>query len=661
MARVEPYVHVEEVIKDTPTLLSIDGTANIGCTIVSDVGPQLAYISGPEMFLKNYTKDGVTVPRNAHISWINAYYMSFFAGMVIARSMNSTVTGGLKVYHNGTDAFSTYGTYYKDGEELTRKQTLSIVPAIIQEETVTDYAFVLNDIVYYVGDKDTAIGGIKDTDNNAVDLSAFESVDLAAEIDTDKELLPQVLDNLVLDINSRDVYTAVRSANTVYIYRDSVTEASVLNQVDVVNDQGELVSTDLIPFQVTTSISDAATVNPDSGLLHLFDVICKTPASSTNPNKIALSKQTTLSGHKVFTMTLTTGTADPEDYLVSLDPEAVDYSEINCYLEQLNNKSSLEYTFKVAEGGSAGSWSTPLAQTGFGAAFVNTTESAKTAYLKQAFSLLEEQELYQIAYIAPVGITASSYIKTYTAIGDRNKWFAPVDVPYDRTNVSSISAYGATVADSYNTYMVGPFDKNVSLTGWVNYIAATTLYYERVMNNRAARSEFAPVFDKSTGLLAYTNPTKLLRKSAREQLISLSCPINYAIYDQRSDSYYLNDNWTHYSKADNIMGEECNARMAHKISRDLNNLYQQFKAKYNSDATRREVINVTDSYFSNNIMNQNYKPEEYLVICDTSNNTDEVIRAHKLAITVKVRMYNSIKYIEVLNELYSVGGAAFTE
>jgi hypothetical protein len=765
MARLEPYVHVEEVIKDFPTLLSIDGSANIGCTIVSAVGPQLAYIDSPSKFLKTYTKDGVTVPRDAHITWINAYYMSFFAGMVIARSMNSAAQGGLRVYRQNDDggghSIQTIKTYYKDGIELLYKDYLSLKiganPSYDEDGDLIlpNWAFVLDDVVFYGGDKDEAIATLyaatptftRDETTHkvtgltklttvsytgpdktatevdalfaekAVDLSAYDSVacDVLFDEESDQTYQVQILDYIAAYLNQQAVYTAVRETDHLNIYRDEATDAPVLNQITILNDDSELEQIYIAPRATTPTVTgedDARVVSYDvnattvvtggnawcipgeanSALattekakydvlfpdgqpsetldpVLLFEVICKTPGTfNDNSNVIAMSKTKSLQGHKIFTLTLRNGAYnDFEDYVVSLDPDGVDYSEVNCFLEGLNSIQELEFTFKVPEevqaktGSAQYTWEKKLERAYFGEGFIKQDLSSSTAYLKQALDTLEDQELYQIAYLAPCGLTSVSYIKTYTAMGERNKWFCPVDVPYDRTNVNSITAYGRNILDSYNVYMVGPFDKNSGLTGWIVYIAATTLYYERVMINRAARSEFAPVFDMNTGLLAYTAPTKLLKKSAREQLISLSTPINYVIYNQRTKAYYLNDNWTHYSKSENIMGEECSVRMVHKISRDLQQLYQQFKARYNNDQTRRELINITDIYFQTQIMNQNFCPQEYLVICDSTNNTDYIINSRKLAVTVKIRLYKSIKYIEVLNEIYSVGGVPFTE
>jgi hypothetical protein len=671
MARLEPYVQVTEVIKDFPTLLSIDGSANIGCTIVSAVGPRLQFIDGPNTFLKNYTKDGVTIPRNAHISFINAYYLSFFAGLVVARSMNSTATGGVRVYLKPAttgegatpEQIKTYRTFFKDGVELTKvfRLGLSNFPAN------HNWGIVIDEVIYYGGDLETVLAGFT-ADGQPVDLSGLDKVccdDLYDETLTESYGI-QCQDFLVSELNKLDVYTVVREASGVSFYKDEQTEDPVVDKVDLLNDDGELVTKTITPVGVTVTVP-AASVAPQGianigeNEIKLFTIMDKTPGSvNDNPNKVSISKTRILAGRKVFDITLQNGVNDPETYVVSLDKEAVDSSEVNCFIEELNAYAGLEFTIIAEEGLEDQTWTAKLQNATFGEGFVDEAICATSPYLKQSLDTLEDQEQFKIAYLAPVGITIASYIKTYTSMGRRNKWFCPVDVPYDRTNYNSIAAYGNLIDDDYNVYMCGPFDKNGGLTGWIVYIAATTLYYERVMMNRSMQSEFAPVFDKQTGLMNYTNPVKLLKKSAREKLISLIKPINYVIFDQNTQAYYMNDNWTHYSLSENIMGEENCVRLVHKISRDLHDLYQQFKAKFNNEQTRQAVIDVTNLYFQSQIMNQNFAPAEYMIICDRTNNTDAVLQARQLAVTVKVRLYKSIKYILVLNEVYSVGGAAFT-
>lgn len=708
MARVEPYVKVKEVIRDNPDLLAVDGQVNIGCVIVAPVGPQLAYIDGPASFLKNYTVDGVTIPRDADITFINAYYLSFSSGLVVARSMNSDATGGAVLYL-GTKGITGSATniYFKDGVQLKKKLNIGISGIIDPNAPIEDateaptegaseastegtteaptegateaptgsngssgWAFMINDTLYYGGDYDKVIeelsklGGL----NSDIDFTAYEAVkcdDLYTE-GSSVSYAQACLDYIASDLNRQDAYVASADSTGITIYMDEFSSVTA-NKVDYINEQGESAEGDITPLTCSITAGDPENLDPESNNA-LLTMRCKTPQDSGDAGNlytVAFSKPRYGSGSKLlFDLTISIKNQESQTYVVSFDKEAVDSSGLNCYIEVLNTYDNMPIEFIAGDISSESITKDIIksfSQISFGHAFLSTAKSKEVAYMKDALNSLEDQETYRISYLAPVGITNVAFLKAYTSLGIRKRWFAPVDIPWDRTNVSSIKSFGDNIDDSYSVYVVGPFDKNSGLTGWVNYIAATTLYWERVMINRAANSEFAPVFDQRTGLLNYTNPVKLLKKSNREKLISLSKPINWVIYDMNSGAYYLNDNWNHYSKSENVVGEECNARMIHRISNDLEELYKQFKARHNTVQTRRSVHNVTNLYFQQNIMNQEYKPAEYRIVCDESNNTDDIIRGRKLAIKVQVRLYNSTKYIDVINEVYSVGGEPFVE
>lgn len=647
MSRVEPYVKVQEVIKDFPTMLSVDGNTNLGCVIVSEVGPKLAYVTGPDSFLKLYTKDGQTIPRNAHISFINAYYLSFVAGLVIARSVNSEVVGGIKVYVDGTNHLQYQPTLYNGEVELRKKMIVGLALA----QSSTAWGIMINDVLYYAGTLSDVITGVKALlpENDKVLVDSMPAVNIGAFGTT----ITDQIDALVNELNTTGEIVATATATGLVLYWDNNTSTPVA-YTSAAGTGVALAQTNVFGYTLTPTTPTAQDIYDDPTATLLFEVISKTAGNvGSNPYKVTVGASGS-DTYKQFDLTL-----DGETFKVSLNPDSVDASGINNFIEVINTYPSSNFTIKDA--GTSALATAPTWEAGtqrsFGEGFVNTEDSMTTACMKSALDVLDDQELYRIHGLASLGITTVQFVKTMCSLGEKRKWFTPWDVPYDRVNYSSISAYGANMPDSNNNMGIGPFDKNSGLTGWMNYIAATTLYWERVMRNKALRSEFAPVFENQSGLMAYTNPVKLITKSVREKLLSLSCPINYVIFSETDQSYFLNDNFTHYSKED-ITNEECNVRMAHKISNDIEVIMRQFKAKYNNEQTRQNVYDLITLYFQENIMNQNYKPEEFMIVCDRTNNTDQVINAGKLALTVKIRMYHSIKYIVVTNELYSVGGSA---
>lgn len=615
--RQEPYVKVSEVIKRVPDLLDITGTSNIGLVMVSAVGPRLAYIQGPAEFLSTYTTDG-EIPRNADVSFVNAYYLSFSAGLVIVRSMNTTATQG--VLFSKTEA--PLKVTYKDGQLMTKQLEITLTPT---EET--KWSFVLNDTVFFNG----SYASISADPDYAAYQNFVECDDLSDVAD---------------GITNWQGCVATYAANKLTIqhdeYAEFVTEATLNKNIEVKIPMTE----DVPPVQADTELIEI----PKSDWL--FSVYAKTPQIK-NIYNVAIS---TISGDdENFELKLgypdEKGDNKVDSYMVSLFPEANDLNGSNSYIDNLN---TLDIDFGIEVFTEEVMPSATDSAVPYGMSGLDLSASKKASNLNSALAELEDQVKYDIEYIAPVGLTNLQFIKRFTQAGISNDWFAPVDVPVDRTNANSIQQYFREVDNSSDVYACGPFDKNSGLTGWINYIACSTLYYERVMTNKAQGAEFAPVFDEEFGTVQMTNPVINLGKKDREKLLNFGAPVNFVMYNQRSDLYYLNNNLTHQS-VDDIVSEEQNRRIVNKIKKDLKRLMNQFKGKYNTNSTRENVVSLIDYYFQQNIMNQQFAPDAYEVVCDETNNPAEIIRANKLAVTVKVRLYNSIKYIEVLNEVFPIG------
>jgi len=173
------------------------------------------------------------------------------------------------------------------------------------------------------------------------------------------------------------------------------------------------------------------------------------------------------------------------------------------------------------------------------------------------------------------------------------------------------------------------------------------------MHNKDQGAEFAPMFDKEYGTIQMVSPVYQLGKKDREKLLSFGSPVNFAMYDQKADLFYMNNNLTHQSD-DDVLSEEQNRRLINKIKKDLIRKTAQFKGKYNTGSTRASIVSLMDFYFQNEIMNSKFAPDAYEIICDESNNPPEIISANKLEITVRVRLYNSIKYIDILHEVFDL-------
>jgi len=768
----EPYVNVSENIRETPNLLDIDGTANIGGVIVAPAGPRLSYVSGPKDFLKKYTVDG-NIPRNADTTFINAYYLSFSAGLVLARSMNTQATSGLAIcratynqykllmefksesiwgigindvfyfYNNGLESWVSFATAAKN---ITKGEThpyQAIIESLessdrtpkVSVTSIEDLASKLSadtgkSVVY-----SSTTGGLISLDmqlnvlkvNNQDALVNLEVNALPSSSDPDeqdkvdaiKSVDITVKDGVILnyeyslkikfgqnggvdgvkkpwaftfgsmayyhgpiDKSKYEGYSLVQCnsaddiTNSINGIKGMSATGGWINNPVTTDTTKETADTEATDTEVTTDTDNTANTDPqlyeivikyseNNGLLtsNFDNVTIKetTPEKTTFDGCIFKIYAHTPQSRDCYAISILPDEGDlfqlvlddnksKQTFTVSLDPDALNQSGSNAYIENLN---ALGLEFTVEADGSNTNYTAPKStQTiTFGNSGLDLSQSKNTSNLINALYELEDQELYDIEYIAPLGIIDSQFIKNYVLIGKSCDWFSPVDIPYTMTNPNSINGYFLNIDQTSNVIGIGPFDKNTGLTGWLNYIAASTLYYTKVMNNRAQRKEFAPCFDITNGILDYTNPAYLFGKEDRTKLLNFRCPVNFVMFDQRSNVYYLNDNRTHQPET-NIVSEEQNRRMVNKIKKDLKKLLKRFKGRFNTVTTRSDVRSLVNLYFSDNLYSQEYAPQSHEVICDETNNDENVIAANKLGVTVRVKLYNAVKFIDVLVDVF---------
>lgn len=755
---VEPYVRTKEVIHDYPILLDIDGSCNVGGVIIAPTGPRLSYISGPKDFIEKYTVDG-NIPRNADITFLNAYYMSFSAGMVIARSLNTTACGGVYFYKKKKTISNLYISsqpnsiwgcsfkgnddekwrYYfncptgkfKDFQTLIKNDLASENPEFVLDKIteVKDGKGVLAidpkkdaDHLVYCADFNALAAELTKLLNGGVAYNAIKACLTSVDI-----TIPEPADKINILIQSEtldgdDVVVGdkipFKDGVDLHLYKDFTLRVTKDNFRDgsYVFEMGTMIYyhgavTTLEKYQdysqlkinsitdIVSSISNmpglSCEIASDTWSTSGTEIILRVRYSEGNEVEFKEGENTTVESteevdayevdgelrkpyfwlyahnpedrdkYKVelipdegnlFVMRITDAD-EVEEYTVSLDQDALDQSGNNCYIENLNSYGmdysvvvSTEYDYQDFY-----AFKIPAKVImSFGDSGVSLSASKMTQNKISAIYALDDQEMYDIEYLAPFGETNLQFIKNFIYVGKRRYWFTPADIPYNKTNVNSIRGYFLNVDDTSNAIGLGPFDKNVGLTGWMFYLAASTLYYTRIMNNRAAGKEWAPVFDLTNGVLDYTNPVCLLGKEDRTSLLNFKCPVNYVKYDQRHECYYFNDNWTHQFER-NIMSEEQNRRCNNKIKKDCERLLQSFKGRFNTITTRQDVVSVLEYYFRTNIMNQQYCPDSFQIQCDEKNNTNEIIWANKLAVAVRVRFHNAIKYIDVLNDVYPIG------
>lgn len=272
--------------------------------------------------------------------------------------------------------------------------------------------------------------------------------------------------------------------------------------------------------------------------------------------------------------------------------------------------------------------------------------------IKAAWDRIEEDERYVVEGMCDCGCTIPEVQNYLGNLSKNSNYFYPPSL-INSTNYMAIANYKKKLKiTSHKSYFLAPWDYDSGTSGFPFSVSPSVLYWETVCRNKANNQEFKAAFGQEGGIVYPENLAKSFSKSERQLLLTKK--INTVFHDLYLDRYYINDNVT-AQEEDNVMKEECNARMEIRISKALPLLLNQFKGRQNTENTRKDVEYVIDYWFRNTVMTYGSTILGFKVTCNSSNNSEEDIRANRLRVKVEVRYPNSVKYIEVANIAYPIG------
>lgn len=226
-----------------------------------------------------------------------------------------------------------------------------------------------------------------------------------------------------------------------------------------------------------------------------------------------------------------------------------------------------------------------------------------------------------------------------------------ISVPRNRESYASISTWDGLDLGNSRFHGSTPFAMTTHL-GFLAPIAPSTQYVQSICRNAVAGREFETVAGEDTGIVGYSNLTKRYDKKEREKLLGLK--INTIVFKEVDGYAMFNDNLTGLVM-NNPFKEEFNRRLGVRIAQDIDTLMQPFKFKLNTASSRDTIQSVLANYFDTAPFKD--KIWAYEVICNDENNPAWLQAQNKLAVTVNVAFYYTSKFIEVLNNIYSVGQA----
>jgi len=136
----------------------------------------------------------------------------------------------------------------------------------------------------------------------------------------------------------------------------------------------------------------------------------------------------------------------------------------------------------------------------------------------------------------------------------------------------------------------------------------------------------------------------------REELLEKN--VNCIVKDRTLFLWYFNNNLTEEPRRDDSpLGEECNARVAIRLTKLLGVYVERYIGQPNNITTRARITSDLTNFINNFMTNNPSNMQAFRVICDESNNTPADIANNRLNIKVEARFGKSIKYIVIFERV----------
>lgn len=691
----EPYVQVNESIKKVSYPAAVGGDLIIGGAIVADAGDtEPILITDRSEILSNFTTDGKLTSKS-HISLKNAYRMAGSNQLLLCRACSMGDSKFVQDINSpnmeGVVAKTPNHILMKDGmglEKLSSPITIKYALTGPEKESffgIANMRAVLNEegkVTSYVmrkvpqfGVDVLSVGTIGNSNEYSVTVNSLEA--LVNSLDetpyfkvtniketTTEKAVPEITtpddpeneaDRTAFANYYHDVYGTQSYSIYGFMYPDDEATKVLSNPVRLdIQGVKEIKSEDRVESYLQNNYSTAGKL--DVSITPGFTVV------DDGEN------------HFYYTIVIKNATEDGGEYLVSDDPRTGD-GEIS--LEDFNELNggvtivadSLDKIFKVDtydidEANSDGLFDEKMRSYKLA---ITDEELLKVGEedLNKALNKLINDERYIVEGLCDFGITNSdevigdngyqSTMASRTALIEdeplnSNYFYVPSGTK--STSYLVIANNASLIPASHNVMYLAPWDKDSGTLGFEFDVSPSVLYWEGVARNKGVNNEFAAMFGQTNGIVS---PVKLAKKfGKKERQMLLAKRVNTIFEDVAQGATYINDNVVSY-KTDDILNSENNVRLKIRINKSIPQILSKFKGEPSNYRTWKEAREAVEYWFKSTVMTWNYTISEYKVVCDSTNNTAETIRQHKLVMRVMVRYERSTKYIIVYSDAYDLG------
>lgn len=606
----EAYVKITEVLKDAPALASVATPFLVAGAIKSAYGNYgVNYFASRKKFLETYTCDGKLTGK-CDVSLINAYEVLGSAPILVVRARTKDYTPA-ELVSKDSEENKLFSIKFRD---FMKDKNYQVV-YVMEKSEVNPGAVHLNlkyeriiDLCRYT------FGEIKTAG------SGYEIGDIVTLTDATNAVSLKVK---VLAVGDDGAVTNLKLITSLGPQADSPFTAQFTNQFRGAADPN-LTSTDGNGL----SISVTAEKLPNE-VVKEYDVVFALDENVTDAQGNSLYYRNVWDSEWPFEIDL--GSAQPTEVTVANPYVEVDPT-------QPETLTYLDY-------GPATVLTGTLSST-----IEGETNDVYDPVADPSGKHWAEFETYESRHIPMFSDFGTANVGTYLKpLANQFNGQYVISLPRSMESVAGAETWDDLDLGNSRFYGCTPFAVTTNL-GFMALIAPTTQYIATVCQNAVAGREFEAVAGKETGVVGYMNLTKNFNKEERERLLDLK--INTITYREVDGYAMFNDDLTGLVQ-NNPFKEEFNRRMGVRIAQDIDTLMQQFKFKLNTAALRDTIQSVIANYFDTASFKS--KIWAYEVICNDENNPPSLQAQNKLAVTVNIAFYYTAKYIEVVNNIYSVG------
>jgi hypothetical protein len=198
----------------------------------------------------------------------------------------------------------------------------------------------------------------------------------------------------------------------------------------------------------------------------------------------------------------------------------------------------------------------------------------------------------------------------------------------------------------------GNWIKDTTLADFVCEMSPMIPWIEKIVNNKAGRMEFAPVFGATNSTINYAPLYLFNKKSIREELLGSQIPV--IIEDKSLSLRYFNLDTT-LKVVDSDLADANNCRMINIGAHICDQQCKWYIGRFNTAELREEVTSALTNLIARRLQyNQKYPLHNFKVICNESNNPTSVIEARELVVDIAYQFLPGIRYVNVFQKVYKL-------